>query len=88
MEVRVDGDRVELTLTADEAQRLCVAVETGYIGVSRPEYYIRTGLAKPGVENTIHALSAAVDEGSGTLSVALEPGVEEVENPRRPRPTA
>jgi hypothetical protein len=87
MEVRVDGDRVELALTAAEAQRICVAVETGYIGVSRAEYYIRTGLSKPGVEDAIHALSAAVDEGSAAVRVALEPGVEEVENPRRPRPT-
>lgn len=86
MDVRVDGTRVTIALTAEEAQRLCFAVQEGYIGTSRAEYYIRTGLSKPGVEVMVHALSAAVDDGSAELTVLLEPGVEEIENPRRPRP--
>jgi len=86
MDVRVDGDRVELVLTADEAQRICGAIETGYIGVSRAEYYIRTGLSKPAIEEMVHAVSAAADEDVASLSVAVEAGVELVENPPRPRP--
>jgi hypothetical protein len=87
MDVRVDGDRVELVLTADEAQRICGAIETGFIGVSRAEYYIRTGLSKPAMEEMVHAVSAAVDEDTASLSVGVEPGVELLDNPPRPRPS-
>lgn len=86
MDVRVQGELVEMGLTHDEAQRLCFAVQEGYMGLSRAEYFIRTGLSRPAVEALVHALSALVDKRSGAVTLALEPGMEEAESPRRARP--
>lgn len=86
MDVRVDEGMVNLSMTHGEALRLCFAVQEGYMGMSRAEYFIRTGLSQPAVEALVNALSAAADEGSARLKIDLEPGIEEIENPRRPRP--
>jgi hypothetical protein len=56
------------------------------MGMSRAEYFIRHGSLQAGVEVLVHALSAAVDERSEGVTIALEPRVEEIENPRRRRP--
>ncbi|WP_410790084.1 hypothetical protein [Kribbella sp. C-35] len=88
MDVRVEGEIVEVAMTPDEAQRLCFAVQEGYVGISRAEYFIRTGLSKPAIETLVHAMSAVVDKRSGEVTLALEPGIEEIENPRRPRPSS
>lgn len=86
MDVRVSEEIVAFAMTRDEAHRLCFAVQEGYMGLSRAEYFIRTGLSKPQVEGLVQALSALADRQSGDISIVLEPGIEEIENPRRPRP--
>lgn len=86
MDVRVEEEIVAFAMTRDEAQRLCFAVQEGYMGMSRAEYFIRTGLSQPQVEKLVHTLSAVADLQSGVMAIALEPGIEEIENPRRPRP--
>ena len=81
MEIRIEGDAVLLQMTQDEAVRLGVALIAGYETTSRPEYYIRTGLAQPVIREIARALIAA-ESGA----IALAAGNEEIENPRRPRP--
>lgn len=87
MEIRIHDDEVSLRLTTAEAERLGVAIAAGYETVSRAEYYIRTGLSQPVVRQIADVLTSA--EGSTqAASIELAAGVEEVENPRRPRPEA
>ena len=83
MDIRVDDDTVSLVMTRDEATRLGFALRIGYEVTSRPEYYIRSGLSQPAVRAIAGVLIAG-----GAATVELGAGVEEVENPRRPRPSA
>jgi hypothetical protein len=85
MEIHIEGDAVSLRLTRAEAERLGVAMAAGYETVSRAEYYIRTGLSQPVVRQIAEILTS--DRPSAqSASIELDAGVEEVENPRRPRP--
>jgi hypothetical protein len=86
MEIEIDSRSVVLRLTYDESASLGVALLEGCISVSRAEYYIRTGLSAPDVDRIATVLKSPGDSGVGKQIVPLEIGVEEVENPRRPRP--
>jgi hypothetical protein len=86
MDVEVSDHSVALRMTRAEAQSLCVAVAEGYEGLSRQEYFIRTGLSQPAVVEFVQRLFSVLDGPHGEVSLPLEAGVEEVENPRRPRP--
>jgi hypothetical protein len=85
MNIRISDKTVQIQLTHSEARRLCSAIETGYDGLSRAEYYIRSGLSKPAVTEIVLALHSALDASGGNLDLALDAGIEELENPRRPR---
>lgn len=85
MEIRVGDNAVEVRLTCAEAQRLCASIAAGYEGVSRAEYFIRTGLSKPAMRRIVEELSDALENSRGNISIPLDAGVEEIENPRRPR---
>jgi hypothetical protein len=84
MEVGCDDAGVSIALSRGEVSRLAVAIAAGYETVSRAEYFIRTGLSQPSVAQIVAALFSATDPSHRTL--ALEPAVEAVENPQRPRP--
>jgi hypothetical protein len=84
--VEADGGTVVLRLTGAEAALLAVAIWAGGETVSRAEYYIRYGLSQPEVHALADAVAEAVARGDGSRSVSLTPGIEEVENPRHPRP--
>jgi hypothetical protein len=86
MEIDVADTSVTVVLTHDEALNLGVALTEGFAGVSRPEYFIRTGLSRPEVQRFARALTDARKGPPGSRTLALADGVEEVENPRRPRP--
>jgi hypothetical protein len=86
MELAGEAESVVVRLTHDEAMRLRVAIIAGYEAVSRAEYFIRTGLSEPAVRRVADALSEIARDGFGARVIPLEPGVEEIENPRRPRP--
>ena len=83
MEIRSDVDSVSVRMTREEAARLGFAMRAGYEVTSRPEYYIRTELSQPVVREIASALIAAE-----AVRIELAPGVEEIENPHRPRPSA
>lgn len=82
MEIRSNDESVTLKMTREEAARLGFAMRAGYETISRPEYYIRTGLSQP----LIREIAGALIEAESAVVIDLAPGVEEVENPRRPRP--
>lgn len=86
MELDVTDTSVSIQLTHDEALRLGVALIAGYEAVTRAEYFIRTGLSEAEVRRLARALTDAHARPSGSQSFALTAGLEEVENPRRPRP--
>ena len=69
-------------MTREEAARLGFAMRAGYEAISRPEYYIRTGLSQP----LVREIARALIEAKAVARIELAPGNEEVENPRRPRP--
>jgi hypothetical protein len=85
VDLRATEDAVEIRLDYAEAKRLWSGIQVG-TELSRAEYYIRTGLSKPNVRETLDLLWACVDERGGDVSVPLVEGIEAEENPRRPRP--
>lgn len=82
MEIRPSAESVTVVMTREEAARLGFAMRVGYEAISRPEYYIRTGLSQPLVRDIAGALIGAEE----AVVIELAPGIEEVENPRRSRP--
>jgi hypothetical protein len=82
-----DGDEVVLRLSSAEAERLTFALRAGYETVSRAEYYIRHGLAQGEVRELFAAIRKVAHQEQDAVSARLEPGVEDEENPRRPRPS-
>lgn len=87
MDVKVDAHSVVISLTNSEARRLCVAIAEGGEGISRSEYFIRTGLSKPAVVDFVNRFFAMLDDVPNSAALSLEAGIEEIENPRRPRPS-
>ena len=87
MELEVTGDAVTMRLTQTEATRLGVAITAGYEAVSRAEYFIRTGLSEPAMRRVAEALMNTSGEPSPIKTIPVDAGVEEIENPRRPRPS-
>jgi hypothetical protein len=85
--IDAEGGTVVLRLTSDEAERLAAAIRADHETVSRADYYIRYGLSRPEVRVLADAIAGAATRREGSRSVPLCPGVEEVENPRRPRLT-
>lgn len=88
MELDIAGETVTLRLTLTEATRLGVAIAAGYEAVSRAEYFIRTGLSEPVMRLVAEALMNVPGESSPLKTILMDAGVEEIENPRRPRPNA
>jgi hypothetical protein len=86
MELDVTDTSVAVFLTHDEALRLGVALTAGCETVTRAEYFIRTGLSEAEVRRVAGALMDAHSGPTGPQTLSLAAGVEEVENPRRPRP--
>lgn len=84
--IEVEEDAVVVRMTRQEAQRLSVAISAGYETVSRAEYYIRYGLSQSQVRQLVEAIQTVPGHDRAEISVPLEPGVEEIENPRKPRP--
>ncbi len=85
MELEITDTAVTVLLTHAEALRLGVALEAG-CDVGRAEYFIRTGLSKPDVRSVARALMDTQQPPLGSRTLDLPAGVEEVENPLRPRP--
>lgn len=88
MDINVEGDSVSLQLTRAEAGRLGIAIAAGYENVSRAEYYIRTGLAQQALRQIADVLTATACTAVTAVSIDLKAGEEEIENPRRPRPSS
>jgi hypothetical protein len=86
MDIQASDSSVEVRLTGAEAWRLGASIAAGYEGVSRAEYFIRTGLSEPAVRRIVQELGKVLDGLSNDVSVPLDAGVEEMENPRKPRP--
>ena len=82
MEIRPNDESVTIEMTREEAARLGFAVRAGYEALSRSEYYIRTGLSQLLIREVAHALIKSEE----TVMIELDLGIEEIENPRRPRP--
>ena len=84
MDIKAEGDSVTVQMTREEAARMGFALRAGCETTSRAEYYARTGLSQP----VIRGIAAALIEADFPASIELAPGVEAIENPRRPRPPA
>ncbi|BBH16156.1 hypothetical protein Back2_04430 [Nocardioides baekrokdamisoli] len=86
MEAELDAQGLTLRLSHQEALLLGISVRAGYETVSQAEYYIRHGLSEPAMEHLAAFLIGAGEAPPTSVEIPIEPGVEEVENPRRPRP--
>jgi len=86
MDLKIDADSITLRLAHDEAMRLGIAIAAGYETISRAEYFIRTGLSEPIMRQISGVLTNSREASPGSERIPLTAGVEETENPRRPRP--
>jgi hypothetical protein len=87
MEIARRDDEVTLRMSADEAQLLSFALRAGFETTSRPEYWIRHGVAQPSARAVAEGIYEVAIANRDSANVDLERGVESVENPRRPRPS-
>lgn len=81
-----EGDRVVVTMAAEEAERMSFALRAGTEGTSRAEYWIRHGVTKASVSEVARCIREVAQGTRDSASAGLESGVETEENPRRPRP--
>ena len=73
-------------MSSEEAKLLSFALRAGFETTSRAEYWIRNGVAQPSVRLLTAAIYEVASGETGSSESALDPGVEAIENPRRPRP--
>ena len=86
MQIESENNRVAVSLTSAEAQRLAIALEAACEALSQAEFYIRTGLSRDNIRQVAAMFSAAAAGESPDEGILVTAGVEAVENPRRPRP--
>lgn len=85
MEIQIGKGVTSIQLNQPEAERLGIAIAAGYEAISRAEYFIRTGLSQPTVQDIADVLTSIDSESEKrTISIELDAGIESVENPRRP----
>jgi hypothetical protein len=87
MEIARSEGEVTLRMSADEAQLLSFALRAGFETTSRPEYWIRHGVAQPSARAVAEGIYEVAIAKRDSANVDLKHGVENVENPRRPRPS-
>jgi hypothetical protein len=85
-EVRREDQEVVLRMSAQEAELLSFALRAGFETTSRAEYWIRHGVAQPSVRDVAAGIYEVATGQRDSATTTVEPGVESVENPRRPRP--
>lgn len=88
VEVTRDDAVVVVRMSRHEAELLSFALRAGYEATSRPEYWIRHGVAQPSVRALRAALYEVATGERASSNCPLEPGIETEENPQRPRPPA
>ena len=76
---------ITLSMGLEEAERISAALTEATLVLSRAEYWIRVGCPKSSVEQLSDLLRRASRGEVRGVSVAVPPGEEEQENPRRPR---
>lgn len=84
----MQDERVNIVASREEISQLANVVLDWATTMSRAEFYIRTGCSVPNIkrlEQLIRGISRGKIEAFG---MDIVPGVEEEENPRRPRPRA
>ncbi|XVU27640.1 hypothetical protein ACQPZJ_11575 [Actinoplanes sp. CA-054009] len=72
-------------LDADEAARPSVVMWESISTLSRAEFYIRVGASSPNVDAVAQEVYALAEGKSDGFDLRLAAGVEQEENPRRPR---
>lgn len=86
VEITKEDDAVVLRMSSLEAELLSFALRAGYETTSRPEYWIRHGVAQPSVRALQGAVYEVATGQRASSDCPLEAGVEAQENPRRRRP--
>ena len=88
VEISRTDEEVVMRMSSEEAELLSFALRAGFETTSRAEYWIVHGVAQP----SVRALAAGIYEVAtgqrDSTRTTVEPGVEAVENPRRPRPSS
>lgn len=77
-----------MRMSSEEAKLLSFALRAGFETTSRAEYWIRNGVAQPSVRVLAAGVYEVASGQQGSFQITVEPGVEAVENPRRPRPSS
>lgn len=78
-------EQVVLVVGRDEALRMANVMAESLSLLSRPEFYIRTGCAKPNIEELVRQLRDIAEGAAGEFAIDIPAGVEMEENPPRPR---
>jgi hypothetical protein len=85
MHVNESTGQVVITVDREELMRVACVMAESLSMLSRPEFYIRTGCAKPNVEELVQCMQDVADGTSTGFDLDVLAGVEVVENPPRPR---
>ncbi|GGN49069.1 hypothetical protein FHR83_008703 [Actinoplanes campanulatus] len=78
--------QVVLTLGRDEIRRLAAVLCEVGVAMFRAEFFIRTGGSQPNIEAIAEQLVSVADGKPAEFEVPVLLGIENEENPRRPRP--
>ena len=88
VEISREDQEVVMRMSSEEGKLLSLALRAGFETTSRAEYWIRNGVAQPSVRALAAGLYEVASAQQGSFQTTLEPGVEAVEHPRRPRPSS
>lgn len=85
MHIRNVGDEYILTATKKDMGRVLACLLEAADALSRPEFFIRVGWAQDDVRSATREASKVLRGEMSQLELHLPDGLEEIENPRRPR---
>jgi len=87
MDIARDDHAVSLRMTSDEAQLTFVRAESRVRDGFTPRDWTRHGVAQPSAHAVAEAIYDVATGAQASISAELDPGIEAIENPQRPRPS-
>lgn len=79
------GGQIVITVDRDELLRMAGVMAEALNLHTRSEFYIRTGCAKPNMEELVRKLRSVAEGATREFDLDIPVGVEVEENPPRPR---
>ncbi len=85
MRASENSGQIVITVDRDELLRMVSVMTEALNLLTRSEFYLRTGCAKPNVEELVRKMWAVAEGATKEFNLDIPVGVEAEENPPRPR---